>query len=29
MDRFWRFVANVVGVIALVLLIWWLISLAW
>ncbi len=29
MDRFWKFVANVVGMIALFLLIWWLISIAW
>ena len=27
MDRFWKLVANLVGVVALLLLAWWLITL--
>lgn len=28
MDKFWRIVANIVGLVALLLLIWWLITTA-
>jgi hypothetical protein len=27
-DKFWRIVANIVGLVALLLLIWWLITTA-
>lgn len=26
MEKFWKLVANVVGIVALLLLVWWLIS---